>query len=145
WACPLAPPAPLVVAAIADIARQQTWNDLARALRAAAKLATDDGTIVLCSALDRPLGAALRELAASREAIGTLLPQETIDHLRQRKGRDAVAAVQLAETLPMARVYLLSQLAAEQVEELGMAHVTQAHEIEVLARSFSTCNVLHAA
>jgi hypothetical protein len=55
---------------------------------------------------------------------------------------DAQSAALLAELLEKKRVYLLSELDEETVEELGLAHVAGEEEIARLSRHHRSCILL---
>ncbi len=55
---------------------------------------------------------------------------------------DTLPAIELAEALQRARVYLLSQLDETVVENLGMAAATEADDFARLARRHDSCIVL---
>jgi nickel-dependent lactate racemase len=128
--------ADLVVAAIEGDSTEQTWDNLGRALFSASQICTDNGTIVLCTDLNRPPGPALRQLANAAED-----EQARRQVLRQRSA-DAVAATVLLETRDRQHVYLLSRLDAEFVESLGCGYVPDPFTVERLAEQSASCILL---
>ena len=128
--------ASLVVASIEGGPDQQTWETFARALFAASSAVTEDGAIVLCTNLRRKPGPALRRLA--NWAQGDALPTK----IRRDRAPDPLSATLLAEVRQHSRVYLLSGLSEETVEQLGIACVTQPTQIDRLTRQHDSCLLL---
>jgi nickel-dependent lactate racemase len=128
--------ASLVVAAIEGGASQQTWENVARALAAALAVVDDDGAIALCTDLAQRPGPALRRVAKASSLHGA----------RQRVATspavDALPATELVAALEHARVYLLSKLDEDAVEQLGMVQVAEPAELERLVRRSKSCIVL---
>lgn len=131
--------ASLVVAGIVGGATDQTWDALSRAVAVAAKWCEDDGAIVVCSELASPPGVGVRRLAASED------PQDVLRWLRKNAPADAGAATALAAALSERRVYLLSRLDDETVEELGITPLVDGGEISRLARAHDACLLLAGA
>jgi len=128
--------ASLVVAAVEGDPSQQTWENVGRAISAAAGVVADDGAIAVCTDLTTGLGPALQQLAGADD-LHMALRQITHD-----RPADAVPAAQLAHALERGQVYLLSRLEEAVVEELGVAPVTSADQIARLASRHPSCIVL---
>jgi nickel-dependent lactate racemase len=131
--------ASLVVAGIEGGPEQQTWENFARALFAASQVVSDEGAIVICSELKCQPGPALRRLSTWDESD---LARRNV--LRERSA-DAISASLLVEARERARVYLLSGLEEETVEELGLGHVSAAQEVARLSRQHKSCILLASA
>jgi len=129
--------ASLVVATIEGGPEQQTWDNFARALFAASQAVTEGGAIVLCTNLRNPPGPAMRRLA---KLDGE--PENLERTLRGRRFEDALSAILLAATIQRAKVYLLSGLDGDFVEDLGLGHVENSGEIERLSRQYPSCILL---
>ena len=127
--------AELVVAAI-EGTQQQTWQNLGRALAAALPLVEAGGAIAVCCDLQAAPGPAVTSLAqaASRS--------EARKWIGRQRPPDTFTALQLARAQRRARVYLLSGLEEELLEQLEIARVTAAAEIARLAQRAATCTVL---
>lgn len=128
--------ASLVVAAIEGGPAEQTWESVGRALAAATRAVADNGAIALCSQLDAEPGPAVKQIGEAEDR------QRAIRKIRQHQLADALPATQIARALERARVYLLSELDEDLVEELGMAPVAAADEIKRLAARHKNCLLL---
>ncbi len=125
----------LVIAAI-EGPRQQTWDNLGRVLESAARLVEEDGAIAVCSDLAAAPGPALQRL------IGAPSREEAVRQIRRDNPRDALPALQLARVLETKRVFLLSRLDPELVEDLEMIPIAGPEELARLAQRNSSCLVL---
>lgn len=128
--------ASLVLAAISGGRDQQTWDNVGRALAAALRVVADDGVIALCTELTASPGPALEHLVDVED------PHEALNRVQKLRLTDTLPAIELAEALQRARVYLLSQLDETVVENLGMAAATEADDFARLARRHDSCIVL---
>lgn len=128
--------ASLVVAAIHGRAARQTWQNVGRALAAAAHVVAEGGAIALCTELETAPGPAVASLAGADD------PAAVWRHLRRHPAPDALAAAEALRALERSRVYLLSRLDESLVEELGLAAVSDAADIGRLARRHESCIVL---
>ena len=126
----------LVIATIEGGPDHQTWENLARAIFASLRVITDHGTIVLCTDLKRPPGPALKRLAQVADS------DRVLSQLQSAHTPDAAPASLLLETRERCRVFLLSGLDGDVVEELGVGHVAQAQDIERLAHEHDSCILL---
>ena len=128
--------ASLVVAAVSGGPGQQTWDNVARALAAASRIAADGGAVVLCTELASEPGPAICSLAQAEDLA------DAERQIRRSSPPDALAAVALARVLDQAKVYLLSRLDESLVADLGLAPVSSGAEVARLARRHSSCIVL---
>lgn len=137
WHCRLEDRANLVVAAVAG--EEPSWEDVGRALATAQQAAADEGNIALCTDLSARPGPAVRRLAGA----------ESLRQARERvvhsPAADALTACQLVESLERGRVYLLSRLDQQLVEDLGMTPLADAAELERLAQRSGSCLLLENA
>jgi nickel-dependent lactate racemase len=136
WRRRLPQRASLVVAAISGGPDQQTWENFGRALYAASQAVAENGAIALCTQIRRSPGPALRRLSGLDE------PEKRQHVLAKQNSFDAQSASLLAELLDKKRVYLLSELDGETVEDVGLAHVESGVEIARLTRLHRTCILL---
>ncbi len=136
WSPEVPVKAALVVAAITGDTYDQNWENLGRALCAASEVCAEDGTIVLCTGLRCPPGAALKRLAHSAD------DERLWRRLQQERSEDALSAVLLLENRQRQHIYLLSHLDEGTVEALGIGHITAVAEIDRLSRHAETCILL---
>lgn len=136
WRQGFARSAALVVAALEGGPRQQTWENLGRALETAAPLVEKGGALVMCTELDASPGPAVKRLRNSRSR------RQTVRRLADDVADDAVAAVQLARALDHCSVYLMSRLDDALVEDLEMTPVADADELARLVGRFDSLILL---
>lgn len=138
WTVNVDEPASLVVATLAGDATEQTWQNVARALHAAGRVADqEESAVALCTQLSTPPGEALQKLIA---AGGDL---ERVAQLHKAQTADAAAAWELYKALCRGPVYFMSQLDTETVEDLGMTPISDAADLVRLAERSRTCAVLN--
>lgn len=131
--------ASLVVAAIDGGPRQQTWENVARALAAARRVVVDGGAIAICTELMDAPGPALTQLLdeADRDAA--------LREIRKHRLIDVLPATELVRAMDCASVFLLSRLQSEQVESLGVVPVANIGELTRLSSRFPSCILLSSA
>jgi nickel-dependent lactate racemase len=128
--------ASLVVATIAGPQAEQTWENFARALSSAAAVVADGGEIVLCTSLQCAPGPALRRLTEGEQN------EKTLRAIRRERSPDALSAALLWEVRQRHRVYLLSELDEETVEDLGLGYVSCGEEVGHLSQHHDSCILL---
>jgi nickel-dependent lactate racemase len=128
--------ADLVIASISSASLKPTWDDFARALATAASAVDEGGAIALCGQLAKPPGPALQRLSAADHA------EEELRSLIHDRPVDVLVANQLAAALGHARVYLLSNLSQDIVEQLGMAYIESTDELNRLIARHDACLIL---
>jgi len=126
----------LVVAALPGGSSQQTWRNVARAIAQALEVVEDHGALVLLSDLRVRPGPALRRVAraSSRETAQRALLRDNAP--------DGLAAAQLLRARERVKVYLLSRLDEQLVEDLGLVYLSSAEEVSNLARQYASCTLL---
>jgi nickel-dependent lactate racemase len=139
WTIEVPRRANLVVATLTGSAQQQTWDNVGRAVAAAQRVVTENGIIALCTELSATPGPGIRTAGAAQD-----LPQAQ-RRLHKHNPVDIAAAEQWSQALSRARVYLLSRLEEEQVEDLGAAHVAAAEEVSRLIERSESCVLLESA
>jgi nickel-dependent lactate racemase len=139
WTVDVPRRASLVVAALAGDARQQTWQNVGRAIAAARRIVTENGIIALCTELSETPGPGIRTAGAAQDL------SQAHRRLHKQNPVDMAAAEQWGQALSRSRVYLLSRLEEEQVEELGAAHVAAAEEVGRLIERSDACVLLESA
>ncbi len=138
WSYQVPRRADLIVATIAGGANSQTWENVARALAAVSETAEPEGDVVICCELDEPPGVALRQLTAADDL------DEAMQVIARHKPADSLPACELAQALKRGKVYLMSRLDDELVEDLGMLPIS-ADDISRLAKHYESCLILSNA
>lgn len=139
WQINLPRRASLVVAAIGGGPEQQTWQNVTRTIDTALEAVEVDGTIAICSQLKTKPGPAMRRLAGAPDY------ESANRAIRQKPGADSLAATRLNRALQRARVYLLSELDENDVQDLGLAFVADSSEITKLTSQHESCLVMENA
>ena len=129
----------LVIAALNGDEREQTWDNLARAVQAASAVVAPGGAIAICSELATPPTGPLQRL---REAVDF---GEVQRELARDEANDAHPAMVLAKALEEGPVYLRSQLPSEVVESLGMTAIESDAELARLAAGREHCVLIEEA
>ncbi len=128
--------AELSIGTLAGETQQQTWDNLARALVTLSKTTSPGGSIVLCSELSGPLPGSIK-LLTSNEAH-----QHVKDQLEQQPDADILAAREILRLRNDYHIYLLSNLAGEDVESIGLANIETPSQINNLIAPATTINCL---
>jgi hypothetical protein len=128
--------ADLVVAAISGAAREPGFDELGRVLKIACELVSDDGRVVVLSAVSGAAGPALSLAQQLRE------PAEVLNRLHKLAACDVVAARQIAEACQRAHVFLMSKLTDDLVEDLGMTPLGSNAEVQRLVDQAKFCTIL---
>jgi hypothetical protein len=102
-------------------------------------LVDDNGVIALCTELSDAPGPGIRVAAAAQDL------SQAQRRLHKQNPVDLSAAEQWAEALSKSRVYLLSRLDEQQVENVGAAHIAAAEEVGRLIERTDSCVLLEAA
>jgi hypothetical protein len=131
--------ADLVIAALAGDHREQTWENVARALTKAGTLIEPGGAIVLCTELDELPDGPMNLLL---EAVDFGDVQR---ELAREDAAEAHAAMVLAQALETGPVYLRSRLASDVVESLGMTPIEDDEELSRLAAGRDHCVLIEEA
>ncbi|MCL4203049.1 MAG: DUF2088 domain-containing protein [Pirellulaceae bacterium] len=126
----------LVVATIEGASEVQTWENFGRALHAALPVIADHGAIVLCTDLRCGPGPALQRLASEPD------DQVARREILRDRSHDALAALLLLDARSRVEVFLLSGLAEDTVEELGIGYVSGPEQIARLSRQYESCILL---
>ncbi|HEX6962130.1 MAG TPA: lactate racemase domain-containing protein [Lacipirellula sp.] len=129
----------LVIATVVGDRREQTWENLARALSTAAPLVEPGGAIALYTELDEPPSGSLNRLL---EAVDFGDVQR---ELMQDDAVQAHPAMMLARALELGPVYLRSRLPADVVESLGMTPIEDDDELAHLTATRAHCVVIEEA
>ena len=139
WRRKVARRADLVIAGITVEPDTQGFEELGTVLAAACRLVREGGQVVVLSAIDTSPGPALQSLQGSEE------PARVLQHLARHPAVDAISTWQIARANQHARVYLLSRLADELVEDLFMTPLADAREVQRLVSQAGSCVILNDA
>ena len=129
WTVALPERAGTVVVAVDADAAGHGWSQVAAALSVARRLVVRDGRIIVLSQLSAAAGDGIELLRRAEE------PRDAFRPLRQRMPADLLAATQFAQAVDWARVYLLSDLDSDLVEDLFCVPIEHASEVARLLDS----------
>ncbi len=115
------------------------WRQLGLALEQASNIVLQGGRIIVVADLSIPEGPGATMLRRCQE------PEELLKPLRREPTFDSVEIAQLIQAQRRARIYLLSRLPAEVVEELGMIPLADTAELQRLVSSIDGCRVIPLA
>jgi nickel-dependent lactate racemase len=128
--------ADLVVAAISGDPKLQSFAEVTRALACAGRVVKPGGQIAVLSRAQATLGPSVGYL---RQAD---TPAAGLAQARQHHASDAVSAWQLAKAAEHAKLYLLSDIPAETVEELFATPLENAGQVQRLIDAAESCLLL---
>jgi nickel-dependent lactate racemase len=128
WRWEFAESTPLVVTSVEGGSEQQTWSNVAAAFASAAAVVEPGGTIAVCTRLTDSPGIALQALAMDDD------DRSLVGKRKQRVPEDLIPATIIREIRRQRRLFLMSGLAGEMVEELGLGHVESTHELMNLVK-----------
>jgi nickel-dependent lactate racemase len=129
----------VVIAAIDHQNGMYAWEQLGAAVQVGRSLVARGGKIVILSDLDAELPQGLELVRNSENARDAIRP------LRKQAPPDLVCATQLASATDWARIYLLSGLADDVVDDLFLTPVSNETEVRRLLKNESRCLFLEAA
>ena len=128
-----------VVVTVPTAGETASWSDVGRAVEVARSVVEHGGKIVVLSDLQSPPGAGIEQLR------GQPSPRAGLQPLREQAPPDLQAASQWAHAADWARIYLLSQLEPDLVEELFAVPLRDVVEVERLLASTEECAVITTA
>jgi nickel-dependent lactate racemase len=129
----------VVIAAIDHESGPHAWEQLGAAVQVARNLVARGGKIVVLSDLHAELPEGLEMIRSSENARDAIRP------LRKTAPPDLVCATQLASAADWARIYLLSGLEDDVVDELFLTPVSNETEVRRLLNGETRCLFLEAA
>jgi len=139
WRVPVPERVDVVVASVESAEGTSTWEQVGAALSAAQRIVTRGGRIVLLSDLEQQLGSGLEILRSQRS------PRTAQGAIRKAAPADLIPAMQVAGAIDWARVFFLSHLPEETVDELGMAPLATPQEAVKLLQGDDSCALLGSA
>lgn len=139
WRIELDQRSDIVVASIESDAGGHGWEQIGRALAVARNLVTREGRILLLTDIDESPGDGLKLIRGAKQ------PADALSHLRDLAPGDLVPATQCVEATDWARVYLLSQLDDELVEDLFITPLDNPDEVTRLLAQPGQCVIVENA
>lgn len=136
WKFEIDKPVDMVIASVSGDPRKHDFATLARAATAASRIVSDGGCIVILSEGETAVGEGLELL---RQADS---PEEALRLLRKVKPADPAAAYQWASAADRARIYLVSGIKPEIVEEIFATPICSVEEVQRLIDGAGSCLVL---
>jgi nickel-dependent lactate racemase len=138
WRWQVARSPDVVIAGLAGDPDRQTFADLAAAAACAARVVQPGGRIALLCQARPDLG----DTEALRGAEG---PLEVLERLRGKSDLDLIPALRWAAATHHARLYLMSDLADDAVEELFATPLRKGSEVQRLLDAGGSCLFLQDA
>mgnify|MGYP003347006263 CR=1 FL=1 len=115
------------------------WSTLGRALENLSEVVEQGGRLIVVCDVEVPEGPAMQILRRTQD------PENLVRPLQRDPLEDSRQAIQVIEACQRARVYLLSRLPAETVEELGMIPLSSEAELQKLLATLDTVWLLSGA
>ena len=116
------------------------WKEVCAAIETGRKLVEHGGRIIVLSQLNEPPGTGIHQLARSE------FPTDVMRSLRETLPDDVIPASQLARALDWARVYLLSSLTEEFLEDLFMIPIEDEAALDrLLQNELGSTAIIHSA
>lgn len=131
--------ADLVFAAIRGEPARHGFGAMARAVAAAARIVEPDGRIVLLCRSAPTLGPAAGLLRKAGD------PRQALKWIKEQKPRDMEAAYQWALAANQARLFVVSGLSAQAVEELFATPIDEPRQVQKLVASAKKVAILEDA
>ncbi len=129
----------VVVAGIDHATGPHAWEQLGAAVEVARSVVARGGKIVILSDLNAELSQGLELIRSGQSARDAIRP------LRKQAPPDLLCATQLAAAADWARIYLLSGLSDDVVDELFLSPVSNEAEVHRLLSDESRCLFLESA
>ena len=133
WEFPVRSRFEFIVALLDEDASDQSWTAVAEALENLDAVATPDATIVICTELSSPPGPTLKRLASGGDR------DQALRQAAKERLPDLAIAASIQAATERYRIYMMSRLEAELVEELGMGAIAEPEQIARLAKAHSAC------
>lgn len=115
------------------------WKHLGTALQMAKRLVGDGGRIAVVADLSEPPGQSVDMIRRTTD------PEELLDLLRQSPLDDSIEAIHIIEAVAHTTTYLLSNLDASFVEDLGMLALADQNELQRVIDNAASVAVIHNA
>lgn len=123
WHVQVSRPADVVIGTITGNPQAQTMLEIGRAFQAAARIVRPGGKVVLLTRAAPQMGAASEILRGHEE------PGDALRRLAKERPADMEAGYLWASAAEQAKLYLLSQIPSEEVEEMFVTPLEQASQV----------------
>ncbi len=130
----------LVLATVAGDANQQSWLGVARTLHLAMQCTAPNGSIVIATQTQEPIGTGLNRLRNQH-----LSPETIAKKLASDGSDDAIAAAALLNAIASHHVYFISGHRSEAVESLGLGAIKDHEQLMRLIHQHDACTLIEAA
>lgn len=138
WQVAIPQPVETLIAAVAS-PQPLSWEEAARITARLLPLVKSDGSLLLCAELDAELPPALQQWAASG------LQDDILEEMKRADYPGWNTALTLSAAREHARLYLLSNLPAPTIEDLGWTPIKHGEEVARLLEQCDTACLLHNA
>jgi hypothetical protein len=129
----------LAVVAIDAAEGGTTWDHVGAGLASAQRIVARGGRVVVLSELDREPGPALELLRKQQ------FSREAMSQVRRLASEDLLSSMQIASAVEWARVFFLSRLPGDVIDELSMAPLDHEREALKLLSGDESCVFLGGA
>jgi nickel-dependent lactate racemase len=133
WCVRLAERAELVVVAVDVDCSGHGWNQIGAALATARNLVARGGKVIVLSELEEITGDGLNIIRQGRE------PRDALRAIRKQAPLDMIPATQVASAADWSRIYLLSRMPPDVVDELFMTPLANEREVQRLLSGDEPC------
>ena len=130
--------ASLVVGTIEGDAAEQSWDNVGRALAAMTAVVDQEGAVVLCTDLSERPGPGIERVVGAEDL------EQVEREIDDDRPADSLAALELIRAIQRGKVYLISRLDEDFVEDLGLLPVAP-EQLSRLAARYGSCIVLENA
>jgi len=130
--------ASLVLGTIEGDATEQSWDNVGRALAAMSTVADQEGALVLCTDLSQRPGPGVKRVVGAEDL------EQVEREIDSERPVDTLAVLQLIRAVQRGKVYLISRLDDDFVEDLGLLPVAP-EQLSRLAARYGACLVMENA
>ncbi len=136
WRFTVDRPADVVIATLSGDPRRHDFASLARAAASASRAVKEGGCVVVLSEAETVVGEAMELLQQAEN------PESALRLLREVKPANPSAAFQWASAAELARIYLVSGMKPEIVEEMFATPICSVEEVQRLIDGAGSCLIL---
>jgi nickel-dependent lactate racemase len=125
----------LVVGTIEGDTAEQSWENVGRALAAMTAVVDQEGAMVLCTVLVQRPGPGIERVVGAEDL------EQVEREIDDDRPADTLAALELIRAVQRGKVYLISRLDEDFVEDLGLLPVAP-EQLSRLAARYGSCTLL---